>query len=58
MPTNKPRVQTILNQETYAKLKRICEKEHRTESNLTALIIEKYIEEYEQKNGIVEIKEA
>ena len=57
MPTSKTRIQTIVTQENYEKIKVLCEKEHRTESNLVSMIIDKYIEEYEARNGKITIKE-
>lgn len=47
MPTKKPRVQTILEENIYKKFKELCEKEMRTESQMSGFIITKYIEEYE-----------
>ena len=34
MPTKKPRVQTILNEDIYEKFKTLCDKEMRTESKI------------------------
>ena len=34
MPTKKPRVQTILNEDIYEKFKTLCDKEMRTESQI------------------------
>lgn len=51
MPTKKPRIQTILEVQTYEKFKIICKTEMRTESQLSGYIITKYIKEYEQLNG-------
>lgn len=48
MPTKKPRIQTILEIQTYEKFKIICETKMRTESQLSGYIITKYIKEYEQ----------
>lgn len=56
MPTKKPRVQTILNENTYEKFKKMCEKEMRTESQMASIIITKYIEEYEAQQERVEQK--
>lgn len=45
MPTSKPRIQAILDEEIYIKFKEICESEGRSESNLAKYIITKYINE-------------
>lgn len=47
MPTKKPRVQTILEEDIYKKFKELCDKEMRTESQMSGFIITKYIKEYE-----------
>ena len=39
MPTKKPRVQTILNEDIYEKFKTLCNKEMRTESQMASFII-------------------
>ncbi|WP_320991536.1 hypothetical protein [Hungatella sp.] len=61
MPTNKPKLQVILEEETFNKLKELAEKDRRSLSQMGGLIIEKYIEEYEtqqereeQKNKFAE----
>lgn len=56
MPTKKPRVQSLLEPETYEKFKRICENEMRTESQMGGYIIKQFIDNYEKKYGIIEIK--
>lgn len=56
MPTNKPKLQVILEEETYKKLKELAEKDKRSLSQMGGLIIEKYIEEYEAKQGREEQK--
>jgi len=55
MPTKKPRIQTILEENIYQTFKELCETEMRTESQMGAYIITKYIEEYREK---YEIKQA
>lgn len=52
MPTKKPRVQSILEPETYEKLKEICENESRSESQMIKLIIQDYVNKYYAKNII------
>ncbi len=56
MPTKKPRIQTILEEKEYKKLKELCKIEDRTESKLTAIIIKKYIEEYEAQHGPIDLE--
>ena len=50
MPTKKPIVQVVLDEETVKKLDEIANKEGRTRSNITAYIIKKYIEDYEAEH--------
>ena len=49
MPTQKPKVQTILNEDTHKDFKALCEKEMRTESQMASFIITKYIEAHKSK---------
>lgn len=56
MPTNKPRIQAIMTSQYYEKLLQIAKKEDRTVSQMTARILEKYIDEYEEKNGNIIIQ--
>lgn len=53
MPTNKPKVQTILTNQYYEKLIDIAKEEGRSISQMTARIIEKYIDKYEETNGTI-----
>ena len=55
MPTNKPRIQAILEQEYYDKFKYLQKRDKRTESNLAKLIIEQYIDQYEQIHGKIKL---
>ncbi len=55
MPTDKPRVQMILEKEYYKKYKYLCERDKRSESNLGKMIIEKYIDEYEKVHGPIKL---
>lgn len=57
MPTKKPRVQSILEPETYEKLKEICENECRSESQMIKLIIQDYVNKYYAKDIIKEVTE-
>ena len=58
MPTAKPRLQTIVEQETYEKVKYICQKEDRSESQLVKIMIKKYLEDYEDQNGSINIQKT
>ena len=49
MPTKKPRVQSILEPETYKELKQICEIENRSESQMIKIIIQEYVRKYNNK---------
>lgn len=51
MPTRKPVIQTVVEENIYNKFKEICSREDRSESKMAAIIIRQYIEQYEQKNG-------
>lgn len=56
MPTNKPRIQTIVDEITYRKFKEVCIIEQRTESQMAGIAIKKFIENYESQNGTINIK--
>lgn len=58
MPTNKPKVQIILDEDIYIKLKEIAEKDKRSISQMGGIIIEKYVEEYEAKHKREERKNS
>lgn len=47
MPTKKPKLQVILEETTYNKLKELAEEDKRSLSQMGSIIIEKYINEYE-----------
>ena len=51
MPTKKPVVQVVLEENYYKKLKAIAEPLNRKISDQGRRIIEKYIDEYEKQNG-------
>ena len=51
MPTKKPVIQTVVEENVYNKFKEICKKEDRSESKMAAIIIRQYIEQYELENG-------
>ena len=56
MPSKKPRLQTIVETETYNKIKKLCEKEVRSESQLLNIIITQYINSYEKEHGPIQIE--
>lgn len=56
MPTNKPRLQVILEHEYAEKYKILCKRDGRTESNMGKRIIEKYIDDYEKIHGEIKIE--
>lgn len=58
MPTKKPRIQSILETDTYNKLKVICDNEMRTESKMISYIVTQYIKQYEQEHGTIQIDET
>ena len=51
MPTKKPIIQTVIDEDTHNKFKEICRKEDRSESKMAAIIIKQYIEQYEKEHG-------
>lgn len=55
MPTKKPIIQIVLTEKYNKKLTYIAQEEERSKSNQGARIIEKYIDEYEEKHGEIPI---
>lgn len=55
MPTKKPIVQIVLEQKYFDKLKIIATENERKTSDQGRRIIEKFIDEYEQNNGTINI---
>lgn len=51
MPTNKPKVQTLLTTKYFNKLKVIADQEERSISQMAAIMIERYINDYESEHG-------
>lgn len=49
MPTNKPKVQAVVTQKYFDKLQNIAIIEGRSISQMTAKIIENYIDKYEEE---------
>lgn len=56
MGTNKPVVQCVLDEDYFKKLKYLCEKNERSQSKMTQMIIKNYIDQYEKLNGPIEVK--
>lgn len=56
MPTKKPRIQIILENEYAQKFKELCKQDGRTESNMGKRIIEKYIDNYESQYGEIKLE--
>ena len=57
MPTKKPIIQIVLTEKYNKKLDYIAKEEERSKSNQGARMIEKYIDEYEEKHGEIPIDE-
>ncbi len=57
MPSYKPKVQILLTEEYHQKFKSLCEAERRSDSVMGALMIEKYIKDYEAEHGEIVIRE-
>lgn len=55
MPTKKPLLQAVVENETSEKFKYIAKNEKRKVSNMLAIVIEKYIEAYEAEHGEIRI---
>lgn len=57
MPSYKPKVQILLTEEYHQKFKSLCDTERRSDSVMGALMIEKYINDYEKMHGEIAIAE-
>lgn len=55
MPSNKPKIVIRTEEEIINKFEQIAKNENRSMSNLGETIIKKYILEYEQNNGVINI---
>lgn len=55
MATNKVQTGLRLNETTYEKAKIISAREQRSLNNFIEFVIQRYIEEYENKNGEIQI---
>ena len=47
MPSKKPIIQAVMEEETYKKFKQLCTNDSRSASKLAGLIIKKYVNDYE-----------
>lgn len=56
MPTKKPKVQIILDENIYQKLKDIAEQDKRSISQMGSIIIENYIKNFEAQQNRTEQK--
>lgn len=57
MPSNKPRIQALVTNQTYIKFKKICDIEDRSESYMGGKAIDYYVKCYEEENGEIQINE-
>lgn len=55
MPTKKPVIQIVLTEKYSKKLAYIAKEEERSKSNQGTRIIEKFIDEYEEKHGEINL---
>lgn len=55
MPSNKPKIVIRTEEEIINKFEQIAKNENRSMSNLGETIIKKYISDYEQDNGTINI---
>lgn len=57
MAANKIQTGLRINETTYAKLKTISIKAHRSINNLVEYVIQKYLNDYEENNGSIPLAE-
>lgn len=55
MPSNKPQLKAVINEEDYNKFKAIAEAENRSVSNLLQTLVKDKIKEYENEHGNIKI---
>ncbi|CRL35244.1 hypothetical protein RIL183_16361 [Roseburia inulinivorans] len=55
MPSNKPQLKAVINEEEYNKFKAIAEAENRSVSNLLQTLVKDKIKEYENEHGNIKI---
>ena len=53
MATNRIQTGLRINEQLYEKMRTLAEKDQRSLNNLIEVILQKYIEEYEEKNGTI-----
>lgn len=58
MPSKKPIIQAVMEEETYKKFKQLCVNDSRSASKLAGLIIKKYVNDYEAIHGEIEVGEG
>ena len=58
MPSKKPIIQAVIEEETYKKFKQLCVNDSRSASKLAGLIIKKYVNDYEAIHGEIEVREG
>lgn len=58
MPSYKPKVQVLLTPEYHEKFKILCDQERRSDSVMGAIMIEKYINDYELEHGTIQPKSS
>ena len=57
MPSKKPIIQAVMEEETYKKFKQLCVNDSRSASKLAGLIIKKYVNDYEAIHGEIKVEE-
>ena len=55
MPTKKPIIQCVMEEDVYKKLLVICKNEERTPSKKGSMIISDYINKYESEHGKIDL---
>ncbi|MBQ7518803.1 MAG: ribbon-helix-helix protein, CopG family [Clostridia bacterium] len=53
MATNKIQIGLRLNEPLYEKIRELAAREQRSLNNLIEYVMQKYVEDYEQKNGVM-----
>ncbi len=57
MPTDKPKIVIYAEEEIIKKIDNIAKKNNRSRANMCKTIITSYLEQYEQKNGTINVGE-
>lgn len=58
MPSNMPKFTFRVDNETLEKLRYIADNNFRTVNKELEMLVKKYISEYEEKNGVIEINSS